>query len=178
MEKTKPKSSIIFYVLGWIFFAYLYMQILSFNQGGISNIFLGGLYFIQFGIHEAAHIVTAFLPPVITASAGSVSEVLFTSLLVFVAFRAKSYFAAVFTMLWLMLALTSMGNYMADAHMQLMPLIGMGDNPQHDWHFVFGELGLLGSAIVIGTAVKILGAIIGAVGLLLGLLIIINKTKS
>lgn len=159
----------------WFFFAYLFVQILNFQQGNINNVFLGGMYFVLFGIHEVAHIVTGFLPPILTAAAGSLSEVAFASLLVYAAFRAKSSFAGIFSLLWLMLALTSMGNYMADARAQAMPLIGPSPDPQHDWAFVFGQLGLLDADIVIGTTIRIIGIVIGALGLLFGLALIANR---
>lgn len=157
----------------WLLFVYLYFHILTFNQGDVSHIILGGLYFVQFGIHEAAHIVFGFLPPIFVAAAGSVSEIAFTSLLAFAAFRAKAYLAATFSLLWVMLAFKSAGNYMADASARAMPLIGPGSDPQHDWHFVFSQLNLLSSDVAIGTSVQVIGAIIGAVGLLIGLFAII-----
>jgi hypothetical protein len=173
--QTKTNSSAWPYVLLWLFFVYLYSQIIGFYQGDVSNIFLGGLYFIQFGVHEAAHIVFGFLPAVFVAAAGSVSEVVFTALVAFAGFRARSYFAGVFGLLWLMLAMKSMGNYMADSVAMAMPLIGPSPDPHHDWNFVFSQLGLLDASVAIGTTVQIIGAIIGAVGLLIGLFVIINR---
>lgn len=163
------------YVPLWLFFVYLYVHILSFYQGSITNVFLAGLYFIQFGIHEAAHIVLMFMPPVFTAAAGSLSEIAFTGLITYAAVRAKAYFAMVFCMVWMMLAMTSAGNYMADSRAQQMPLIGPGENPQHDWHFVFSQLGWLDYDTIIGTTVKIGGDVIGLIGLLIGLYFIVRS---
>ncbi|MDB5177113.1 MAG: hypothetical protein JWN75_781 [Candidatus Saccharibacteria bacterium] len=172
---ANSRTSVWIYILLWLFFVYLFFQIIGFYQGNVSNVLLGGLYFIQFGVHETAHIVFGFLPPVLVAAAGSVSEVLFTGLVAFAAFRAKSYFAGVFGLLWVMLAMKSMGNYMADARAMAMPLIGPSSDPHHDWNFVFGQLGLLNSDIFIGTTVQVIGAIIGVIGLMIGLMIIISK---
>ncbi len=180
-NQLPTRSSLWLYAPLWIFFVYLYIQILSFNQGAISNIFLGGMYFVQFGVHEAGHIVFGFLPAVIVAAAGSGSELAFTILLAIAAFRAKAYFAGIFGLLWVMLACASVGTYMADARAQLMPLIGPSGDPQHDWNFVFGQLGLLDADIAIGTTVKVIGGIVGAVALLLGLLLLIamaGRSKS
>ncbi len=162
----------------WLFFAYLYWQILGFNQGNISNPILGGMYFIEFGIHEAGHIVFGFLPQIWVAAAGSLSEVGFTILLTFAALRTKSYWAAIFALLWFMLAMHSMGTYMADARAQLLPLVGPGPDPMHDWHFVFGQLGWLNADVMIGTTVKIVGNIVGAGALLFGLARIILSDQS
>lgn len=163
------------HILLWLFFVYLYIQILGFHQNNITNPILAGMYFIQFGVHEASHVIFSFFPAFVAAAAGSLGEVAFTALVVIAGLRAKSYWAVVFGLLWLMMALISMGNYMADARAQLMPLVGMGFNPIHDWHYVFSELGWLSADTLIGTTVKIIGYIVGAVGLLVGLLRVVRN---
>ena len=177
-KPTKNRSSIWLYILLWLFFVYLYTQILSFDQASVSNVVLGGMYFIQFGVHEASHIVFGFLPAIMVAAAGSLGEIAFTSLIAFAAFRAKSYFAGVFSLLWVMLAMTSAGNYMADARAQAMPLVGPSENPQHDWHFVFGQLGWLNADTAIGGSVRFAGDVIGLAGLILGLVLIIGMVTA
>lgn len=174
-KQTQWQLSLWIAIPLWIFFAYLYVQILGFTTNGNTNIFLAGLYFIQFGVHEASHIVFAFLPPILTAAAGSLGEIIFTVLILYAAYRAKSYFAMIFGSLWLMLAMTSAGNYMADARTQAIPLIGPGENPQHDWHFVLGQLGWLDYDTLIGGIVRITGDVIAALGLIIGLLLILSE---
>ena len=171
---VKPEQlSLWIYIPLWLFFVYLFIQILGFEQSINTNIFLTGLYFILFGVHEASHIVFIFLPSIITAAAGSLGEIIFAGLIVISAFRAKAFFAGIFGMLWLMLAMTSAGNYMADARVQSMPLVGPGENPQHDWNFVFGQLGWLDMDTTIGAIVRIVGDAIGVAGLCLGLALIV-----
>lgn len=162
------------YGLLLLLFIYMYFQILAFSQGNIQNILLGGLYFIEFGVHEASHIVFGFLPPLFVAAAGSFGELVFTGLIVVAAFRAKSYFAGIFGLLWFMMAMTSVGNYMADARAQSLPLIGPSDQPVHDWNFVFGQLGWLSADTAIGGTFKVLGAIIGALALMYGVMLIVS----
>lgn len=172
---TKKSTQGIWHILLWIFSAYIYVQTFSFYQGNITNLILSGMYFILFGVHEAGHMIFGFMPDIFTAAAGSISEVVFTGLVVFAAVRAKSYWAAIFGLLWVTLAMVSMGNYMADAQDQLMPLIGPTASPVHDWNFVFSQLGWLGAAVTIGTAVKVLGWIVGAGALVFGLICLINN---
>lgn len=174
-HESRNQLTLWIYVPLWLFFVYLFWQILSFNQASIDNLFLGGLYFILFGVHEAAHIVFMFLPQVAVAASGSLSEIGFTSLVTLAALRAKAYFAAIFGMLWMMLAMASAGNYMKDARAQAMPLIGPSENPQHDWHFVFSQLGWLQNDIAIGGGVRTVGVIIGAIGITLGFILIIRS---
>lgn len=163
------------YIVGWVFFVYLFVQILWFDAGDIRNWLVGGMYFIQFGVHEASHIVTMFLPSFFVAIAGSVGEIVFTALLLFACIKYKSYFAAIFASLWLMLALRSVGRYMADARAQTLPLIGPGESVQHDWHYIFAQLGWLQADVVLGGVVQGLGILIGAGALLFGLACIVWK---
>lgn len=163
------------YIVGWGFFVYLFVSILAFKAETPNNIILSGMYFIDFGVHEASHIVFGFLPPIAVAAAGSIGEMSFTLLLWFATFKAKSYFASVFTGIWVMLGFMSAGRYMADARAQLLPLIGPGETVQHDWHFVFSHLGWLNADTAIGGTVSAFGIVIGVLSLLFGLVLIVLK---
>lgn len=163
------------YLIMWGFFVYLFISLLSFKAEDPNNIVLTGMYFVDFGVHEASHIVMAWAPPVITAASGSIGEVSFTILLLVAALKGKAYFAAVFTGLWVMLGFMSAGRYMADARTQALPLIGPGETVQHDWNFVFSQLGWLNADTVIGGIVQGVGILIGVAALLFGLFLIIVK---
>lgn len=157
------------YVVGWGFFLYLFISILQFSAENSNNLIVSAMYMINFGVHEVSHVITAFLPPILTAAAGSIGEVSFTLLLLFATIKEKAYFAAVFAAQWVMLGFMSAGRYMADARAQTLPLIGPGETVTHDWYFVFSQLGWLGADTLIGGTVKIIGIGIGAAGLLFGL---------
>jgi hypothetical protein len=103
------------YVTGWLFFIYLFVSLLGFNAENSSNLILSGMYLIDFGVHEASHLIVFFLPAIFVAAAGSIGEVSFTILLLYATIKAKSYFAACFAGLWVMLGFMSAGRYMADA---------------------------------------------------------------
>ena len=171
---TNSRSHLWLYVPLWFAFVYLFVAILGFDANSNTNIVLGGMYFIEFGVHEASHIVTAFLPSIFTAAAGSIGEVSFTILLAVAVFRAKSYFAGAFSLLWVMLAMNSAGAYMADARTQQMQLVGLGPDPQHDWHYVFSQLGWLDWDTVIGNTVRVMGDVTGLVGIAIGLAVIVS----
>ena len=157
------------YIVGWGFFLYLFIAILQFSAESSNNLIISAIYMINFGVHEVSHIITAFLPAILTAAAGSIGEVSFTLLLLFATIKEKAYFAAVFAAQWVMLGCMSAGRYMADARTQSLPLIGPGETVNHDWHFVFSQLGWLGADTVIGGTVKIIGVVVGVAGLLFGL---------
>jgi hypothetical protein len=76
------------------------------------------------------------------------------------------------TSLWCMLTCQSAGIYMADAQVQRLELVSLGgalsgsDQAIHDWHFVFGQLHMLGLSAFIGNSVRVIGIIVGVAGLL------------
>jgi hypothetical protein len=166
------------YIVGWLFFVYLFIQILGFQAEDSTNLLLSSLYTIDFGVHELSHIITGFLPSIITAAAGSIGEVSFTFLILYATIKGKAYFASVFAGMWIMFAMNSAGRYMADARSQILPLIGPSENVKHDWNFVFGQLGWLQSDTLIGGIVRITGDAIGVVALVCGLWLIILKVMT
>lgn len=174
-NNQKLPLSLWLYITLWIFFVYLYIQILFFSAENSQNILLSGLYFIEFGVHEASHLVFFFLSSILTAAAGSIGEISFTLLIVFAALKARSYFAAIFGCIWVMLAMNSAGRYMADARTQQIPLIGPGETVNHDWYYVFSQLGWLDLDVLIGTTIRSIGDIIGALALVFGLYLIVSK---
>lgn len=163
------------YIVGLIFFIYLFVAILGFSAENSHNPLLTGMYLINFGVHEASHIIVMFLPAIFVAAAGSIGEVGFTFLLVVAAIKGRAYFAGVFTGLWVMLGLMSMGRYMSDARAQLLPLIGPGETVQHDWNYVFSQLGWLSADTAIGGTVQAIGIAIGGLSLIFGVYLIVLK---
>lgn len=165
------------YILGWFFFLYLFIQLLTFTPSSPSNIILTGMYFLDFGVHEASHLAVGFLPHVWVAMAGSAGEIGFTFLLFYATRKGKTYFASAFTGLWIMLAFRSVGRYMADARSQLLELIGPGETVTHDWNYVFGQLNLLNYDTIIGGIFAFIGNIIGFLALCYGAYLIYAKLK-
>jgi hypothetical protein len=163
-----------FYVVGWGVFLYLFITILNFSTNN-SPLLVSGIYFVNFGIHELAHLVLSFLPQIFVAAAGSISEIIFALTLLYVALKEKSYFAAAFSGLWVMFSFISAGRYMADARAQVLPLIGPGETVNHDWHYVFSQLGWLNYDTLIGGSMRMLGITIGLASLAFGLSLIIAK---
>jgi hypothetical protein len=178
MSTSQPKFMPLptwLYIIGWVFFLYLFISMCSFSAENSNNIVLSGMYFLDFGVHEASHLAVFFLPPIFVAAAGSIGEVCFTLLLLFATLKAKSYFATVFTGQWVMLGFISAGRYMADARAQMLPLIGPGETVKHDWNFVFSQLGWLNADTLIGGTMTTIGTTVGVCGLLFGIYLIILK---
>ncbi|HSX15426.1 MAG TPA: hypothetical protein VLF40_01415 [Candidatus Saccharimonadales bacterium] len=159
------------YVPLWLFGLYVFVRLLGFNMlSGTATFVIIVPYSFDFMLHELAHIVTAFLPGVLTAAAGSGSELLLGCGLVFGAFWFRNYFALLFCCLWCDLTFQSAGTYMADAIPQRLPLVSLGgalsgQDPVHDWHYVFGQLHLLGASAFIGNSLRVFGHLVGIFGL-------------
>lgn len=166
---------LLFYVVTWFFYVYLFIQILGFKAEDSNNLFLSGLYFIEFGVHEASHLIVFFLPSIMVSMAGSIGGIGFTCLIFIATLKAKSYFASVFAGLWIMLAMNNVGRYIADARSQLLPIIGPGDVVRHDWNYILGQLNLLNADITIGSVVRNIGDIIGLLALAFGLWLLVIK---
>jgi hypothetical protein len=159
------------YVPVWLFGLYLFVNLLGYDpdQPMPLPITIGQSF--DFLLHEMAHIVTAFLPAILTAAAGSLSEILLGTVLVAAAFKTRSYMTSLICCLWFMLACQSAGVYMADARAQKLELVSLGamlsgsDEATHDWHFVFGQLHILNFDTFIGNSVRSVGIVVGLFGL-------------
>lgn len=155
----------------WLFGVYLFVQLLDFNLVDPQPFAVSVMHAFDFTLHEFAHVFTAWLPPLVTAAAGSGSELLLGGLLVYGAFQFRNYFASLFCFLWLMLVCMGTGSYMADALPQRIPLVSLGgalsgsENTIHDWHFIFDKLHLLDASYTIGNTVRVIGILAGVFGL-------------
>lgn len=175
-EITIP-TKVWWYTVLWVFYIYLFISILQFSAEDNQNLFLAGMYLIGFGVHEISHIVMVFLPPILTALAGSVGEISFTLLIIFAALKEKAYYAAVFGLLWFMLAMNSVGRYIADARSQTLPLVGPGETVTHDWYFILSEWDMLSLDVMLGNTVRIAGDIVGLFALCWGLWLIVSLVR-
>lgn len=164
------------YVLPWLFGLYLFTQLLDFELGGeAGSFFVLVMQSVNFFLHEMAHLVAVFLPDIMTAAAGSGSELLLGLGLIIGGFLGRTYFASLFGFLWFMLATQSTADYMADAASQNLPLVSFGGgDPIHDWNFIFQKLGLLEHSELIANMVRFSGIIAGLFGLGFALYLIVR----
>jgi hypothetical protein len=172
------------YLLPWIFGLYIFVKLLSFDPNEQMNFFIGIAQAFDFFLHEMAHILTAFLPAILTASAGSLSEIFLGIMLIVTAFKTKGYFAVMICALWFMLACQSAGIYMADARAQRLELVSLGgaisgsDTATHDWNFVFGKLHILPLDTFIGGTVRGIGILVGLAGLVFAAWLLIKMADT
>ena len=173
-EKTLPRA-IWLYIVGEALAIYMFVSILHFKVEDNQNWLLGILYLVEFGVHEVSHIIFGFLPSILVAAAGSIGEVSLTRLVLFSTIKTSSYYMAVFDCHWIMLAMHSVGRYIADARAQALPLAGPGETVTHDWNYILGQLGALPSDTFWGGIVMTTGTIIGVAALLWGAYLLVVK---
>jgi hypothetical protein len=99
---------------------------------------------ITLGVHEAGHILFSPFGQFLEAAGGSIAQVA-APVIVAVIFQRKQrdYFGVAVAGTWLAYSLGSLAAYIGDARAQELPLIGFTDQPEHDWHYLLGQLGWL-----------------------------------
>lgn len=167
-------KSIILYSLLYAFAVYLFVIAKDFRVGTDMGLILNAMYFVDFGVHESSHIVTIFLPTLYNFLAGSVGQVSYVLAIIAVSIYKKAYFFAIMAGVWIVMTLQSIGRYISDAREQSIPLADFGQNPQHDFHYILGQLNLLEKDDVIGSFVANIGIVIGIVSLIFGGLLILR----
>jgi hypothetical protein len=134
---------------------------------------------VDLGFHELGHLVTYVFPDVVTASMGSISQVVVPVgiALYFVLVRVDLMAGGV-CLAWAATSAQDASVYIADAPYQRLQLIG----GEHDWAFVLGpqHLNMLHRAALIAGTVKGLGVLLlvaGVVACLVGLLRGVRATR-
>ncbi|HEY3320430.1 MAG TPA: hypothetical protein VGP72_08185 [Planctomycetota bacterium] len=117
---------------------------------------------INLGIHEGGHLLTGGMGKFICAAAGSFLQCAVPVISVFVFLKQRDYFGISVCFGWLSINFVSVGVYMADAQKMALPLVTVGGGSGHieeihDWHFLFGRMGLLNMCEEIGGLTRFLG---------------------
>jgi hypothetical protein len=135
---------------------------------------------IDLAIHEAGHVVFGFAGEFVTAFGGTLLQCLAPLLAAIVLARLPDCFGVAFCGVWLGVNLHAVAHYMADARAQVLPLVTIGGgDAQHDWSFLFGQLGVLGADTAIAGAVRVLGLLVlwGSIAACGALVILIRRVR-
>jgi hypothetical protein len=135
---------------------------LAMAQGGV----LGFLHGVDLVFHEAGHVIFGFFGEFMGIAGGSLNQVLIPVVATVAFLRTRQYASAAVTLFWTGQSLTDVAVYAADGRAMALPLLAEG--LIHDWNWILGRLGLLGSAETIGRLMFGLGALtmLAALGLL------------
>lgn len=111
--------------------------------------------------HEAGHVIFIITGNLGSYLGGSIMQLLIPVIILIYFMLKHQHFSAAFSTFWLGDSLVNVAIYMKDARTMSLNLIG-GD---HDWHYIFSQLGLLEQDLILGGFVRFLGsiAIIGSV---------------
>jgi hypothetical protein len=129
---------------------------------------------INLGIHEGGHILFRPFGEFLHVAGGTIAQLAAPVIAMFILWKQRDYFGITFCLGWLSTNLVGVGVYMADARDMALPLVsaeGAGSEKpiiMHDWNNLFGQLGLLDEAEIIGLATRSLGSAIMAIALLSG----------
>ncbi|MDP1870204.1 MAG: hypothetical protein Q8K61_01110 [Gallionella sp.] len=91
-------------------------------------------------LHEAGHPVLSLISERLTVYGGTLMQLAFPLAAGFSFYRRGEALSVAFAVLWLGENLFNIAVYMADARVQLLPLVGNGE---HDWTEIFSRWGVL-----------------------------------
>ena len=102
------------------------------------------LHGVDLIIHEAGHVIFAPFGEVIGILGGSMMQLLVPLAFGTYFLLARQPFGLAFCAYWTGESLVYVANYVSDARAMALPLLG-GDGSIHDWNYLLGSAGLLGS---------------------------------
>lgn len=113
-------------------------------------------------VHEAGHLLAAFLPMVAIAAAGSVAQVVFPlAMAAYFGIRHRDAAASGFCLVWAGASAWDVSVYAADAVSQSLPRVGGG---LHDWTYLLGHFGVLDRTAEIAGMIESAGGLLAAAG--------------
>jgi hypothetical protein len=100
----------------------------------------GGL---TLAVHEAGHIIFSPFGEFLMVAGGSITQLAAPVLVAYLMRRQHDWFGVAVGGTWLGSSLASLATYIGDARAQELQLVGFTDNPEHDWHYLLGRVGML-----------------------------------
>lgn len=143
-----PRIPLLALLVWWLFH-----HLLDFEYRGL----IGGL---NFGIHELGHVVFATFGQFIGIAGGTIAQCAAPLVAGAMFWRQRDDFGVAFALGWLGTNLFEVAVYVADATAQVLPLVGVGaGEPIHDWNYLLGNLGVLGSEAAIAGLLRVVGGL-------------------
>lgn len=113
-------------------------------------------------MHELGHVLLSWAGPFLATAGGSFAQVVVPAAAALLFLRQRDYFGVAVAGAWLAFSLWNLATYVGDARAQELPLLGLGPDPMHDWHWLLERLGILSwdralAGAVRGTALALWG---------------------
>jgi len=123
---------------------------------------------LTLGVHELGHLL--FLPfgQVVTVAGGSVTQIAAPLLAGWLLYRQPDYFGVTVAGAWLASSLVNLSIYVADARALELPLVSIGDEPEHDWNFLLDHFNILQYDLRIAAWIRLAAGVILALSLVAG----------
>ena len=162
-----PRALLLLYLV--------YADIRLFRDTESSTMFSG----ITLGIHELGHVIFSFAGHFIMSLMGSGLQVLVPIIVILIFIRQPDYFGVAVGGFWLSFSLFELARYVGDARAMNLPLVGLSDDPEHDWHYLLGTLGLLKLDTTFAFLIRVAATVSGVASLAFAvwLLMIMAKSK-
>jgi hypothetical protein len=112
------------------------------------------LDYVNLPFHEFGHIFFGLFGDTLAIWGGTLGQLLVPFLLIAAFWTKKNTLGVAFALFWFGENLLNISNYIADAQVMLLPLVGGGE---HDWNIILSQLKALKMSLLIGTIVRIAG---------------------
>ena len=145
-----------------------------FSDSESSTLFSG----ITFAIHELGHVIFNFAGHFIGSLMGSGSQVLAPLIASLLLLRQRDYFGVSVTVFWLSFSLFELARYVADARLMELPLLGLTEDPEHDWHYLLSTLGMLQFDTTLAFLIRLIATILGIASFAFAAWLLLNMARS
>jgi hypothetical protein len=162
-----PRALLLLYLV--------YADFRLFRDTESSTMFSG----ITLAFHEMGHVIFSFAGHFIMSLMGSGMQVLVPIIVIIIFVRQPDYFGVAVGGFWLSFSLFELARYVGDARRMELPLVGFTDDPEHDWHYLLGTIGLLNLDTTFAFLIRVVATLTGLASLAFAvwLLMIMARTK-
>jgi hypothetical protein len=112
------------------------------------------LDYVNLTFHEAGHVILGMFGPTLALYGGTIGQLVFPITAATLLFRQRDSIGFTVGLVWIFQNLLNIARYIADASMQVLPLVG-GEG--HDWNEILDRWGLLASDTKIAASVSTIG---------------------
>ena len=154
--------------------AYLVYAEIRFLRNPESSTMFSG---ITFAFHELGHVIFGFAGHFISSLMGSGTQILIPLIVVIVFLRQPDYFGMAVGGFWLSFSMFELARYVGDARRMDLPLVGLTDDPEHDWHYLLSTLGLLGLDTMFAFLIRVAATLIGIASLAFAVWLLLQMAR-
>jgi hypothetical protein len=116
----------------------------------------GGL---TLGVHELGHVLFSPFGEWLMVAGGSITQLAAPVAAAAVLARQGDWFGVGVVGTWEAYSLTNLATYVGDASAQELPLVGLSDEPMHDWNYLLGRADLLSHDLMFARLLRFVAAI-------------------